>query len=51
MKMITTLAAANDKKNKVRSILVMAAVFFTKLLLTVIVTCGYGMLQSQKANA
>ena len=51
MKMITTLAAANDKKNKVRSILVMAAVFFTTLLLTVIATCGYGMLQSQKANA
>lgn len=51
MKMITTLAAANDKKNKVRSILVMAAVFFTTLLLIVIATCGYGMLQSQKANA
>ena len=51
MKILTTLAAANDKKNKVRSILIMAAVFFTTLLLTVIATCGYGMMKTQKANA
>lgn len=51
MKILTTLAAANDKKNKVRSILIMAAVFFTTLLLTVIATCGYGITGSQKANA
>ena len=51
MKMITTLAAANNKKNKVRSILVIAAVFFTTLLLTIIATCGYGMMESQRVNA
>ena len=50
MKMITTLAAANNKKNKVRSILVIAAVFFTTLLLTIIATCGYGMMESQRVN-
>ena len=29
----------------------MAAVFFTTLLLSVIATCGYGMMKTQKANA
>lgn len=51
MKMITSLAVSNIKKNRSRSILIMISIFMTTLLLTVIGTLGYGLIRHEKENA
>ena len=51
MRTITRLARSNNKKNKTRSILIMATIFLTTILLTVICTFGWWMLKYGKANA
>lgn len=51
MKTIVRVAWSNNKKNKTRSILIMAAVFLSSVLLTVICTFASWLLRSEKANA
>lgn len=51
MKTITRLAISNDCKNKVRSILVTITIFLSTLLLTVILTYGYGIIKTNKVNS
>lgn len=51
MKTITRLARSNNQKNKTRSMLIMAAIFLTTILLTAICVCGCWMLKYQKTNA
>lgn len=48
---VTNLAAANLKKDKTRSILIIISIFITTLLLTAIASAGYGLLKIQKLNA
>lgn len=51
MNTITSLAVSNVKKNRIRSILVLISVFLTTVLLSVIASLGYGILESNRANA
>lgn len=51
MKMITSLAVSNVKKNRTRSILIMISIFMTTLLLTAIGTMGNGLIRHEKTNA
>ncbi len=51
MKMITSLAVSNVKKNRTRSILIMISIFMTTLLLTAIGTLGNGLIRHEKTNA
>ncbi|MDE7311966.1 MAG: ABC transporter permease [Eubacterium sp.] len=51
MKTISRIAWSNNKKNKTRSILIMAAVFLTTVLLTVICTYAFWIYRTEKANA
>lgn len=51
MNTLTRLAISNDKENKTRSILVIVSVILTTLLLTVILTYGYGLVKFNKATA
>lgn len=48
---LTQLALANNRKNKTRSILIMAAVFLSAMLLSTIAFFGYGAIQNQRINA
>lgn len=51
MTTITRLAINNDKQSKTKSILIMAAIFLTTVLLTVICIFANGLLRFQKKNA
>lgn len=51
MKTVKRVAWSNNKKNKTRSILIMAAVFLSTVLLTTILTFANWMVRSSKANA
>lgn len=51
MKTIIKLAISNNKKNQTRSILIIASVVLTTMLLSTIGTFVYGSYQSNKANA
>jgi ABC-type transport system, involved in lipoprotein release, permease component len=51
MKCITNLAISNDKKNKIRSILIIFAILLTTMLLTMIGTFCYGSIKFSHKNA
>lgn len=51
MNTITKIAWNNDKRNKTRSILIMAAICLTTMLLTIISTVGNGLARLQKEQA
>jgi putative ABC transport system permease protein len=51
MSTLTNIAVNNDRRNKTRSILIIISVFLTTLLLTVIITWGYGIVKSNRVNA
>ncbi len=51
MKTIARIAWSNNKKNKIRSVLIMAAIFLSTILLTVICTCANWLIRTGKANA
>lgn len=51
MNTVTKIAYCNNKKNKTRSVLIMAAIFLSSILLSVICTYAYGLLKFQKVNA
>ncbi len=51
MSTLTNLAINNNRRNKTRSILIIISVFLTTLLLTVIITWGYGIIKSNRVNA
>jgi putative ABC transport system permease protein len=51
MSTLTNIAINNNRRNKTRSILIIISVFLTTLLLTVILTWGYGIVKSNRVNA
>ena len=51
MKTITKLAWGNNRKNKMRSILIILSIFLTTVLLSAIATFGYGQVHFQSVNA
>ena len=51
MKILTKIAMANNRENKTRSILIMAAVALTTMLITAIGTFGYGGMKGNVENA
>lgn len=51
MDLITKIAIANNKKNKVRSVLVFFAVVLASCLLSIIFTYGYGIIKNNRENA
>jgi putative ABC transport system permease protein len=51
MNTITRLAIGSVKENKSRSILIGISIFLTTVLLTMIGTCGYGIIKSNLQNA
>lgn len=48
---VTNLAVSNIRKNRSRSILIMASVFLTTMLLSVIAAFGYGTVMHNRLNA
>lgn len=51
MNTITKIAYSNNKKNRTRSLLIMAVIFLSTALLAIIATFAYGMLKTNKVNA